>query len=24
PKGVMSHIEAKKNKIGGRLVAYVY
>jgi small subunit ribosomal protein S8 len=24
PQGVMSHIEAKKMKIGGRLVAYVY
>ena len=23
-KGVMSHLDAKKNKIGGRLVAYVY
>ncbi|MHA1410319.1 MAG: 30S ribosomal protein S8 [Candidatus Odinarchaeia archaeon] len=24
PQGIMSHIEAKKRKIGGRLVAYVY
>jgi small subunit ribosomal protein S8 len=23
-KGVMSHIEAKKQKVGGRLLAYVY
>ncbi|MBN2127040.1 MAG: 30S ribosomal protein S8 [Candidatus Diapherotrites archaeon] len=24
PKGVMSHIQAKKQNIGGRLLAYVY
>lgn len=24
PKGVMTHEEAKKQKIGGRLIAYVY
>lgn len=24
PKGVMSHIEAKKEHVGGRLLAYVY
>lgn len=24
PKGVMSHIEAKKLKVGGRLLGYVY
>jgi len=24
PEGLMSHIEAKKRKIGGRLIAYVY
>lgn len=24
PKGVMSHKEAKKNEIGGRLLAYIY
>jgi small subunit ribosomal protein S8 len=24
PKGLMTHIEAKKEKIGGRLIAFVY
>jgi small subunit ribosomal protein S8 len=24
PKGLMTHVEAKKNKVGGRLIAYVY
>lgn len=24
PKGLMTHIQAKENKIGGRLIAYVY
>lgn len=24
PKGIMTHIEAKKNKVGGKLLAYCY
>lgn len=24
PKGLMTHVEAKANRIGGRLIAYVY
>jgi small subunit ribosomal protein S8 len=24
PKGIMTHVEAKKKKTGGRLIAYVY
>ncbi|MEM2940902.1 MAG: 30S ribosomal protein S8 [Thermoproteota archaeon] len=24
PRGLMTHVEAKKNKVGGRLIAYVY